>query len=241
MNTDDNYYSNYMERIPSDFGKRLLRIWHNEMLKISNVKPVGGRRRLLEFGPGHGWFAHVASDAGWQYEFEDISTPVTISMQEKGFAMASSSEFDAFDVVWASHVLEHADDPSDARELVAKMKHRLREGGTLVIISPDFMSWGKHFFDVDATHGYPTTLRTVTQLVTDVGLEVIAARTHRFGGTGSLRRILAYLLTVIPTTPIDFFLSPERRKFRDGPFASWKAVFGWRQILVVALREAKDL
>ena len=240
VTTDNNYYSNYMERVPSDFGKRLLRIWHSRLLKISEVKPIDGHRRLLEFGPGHGWFAQVASSAGWQYEFEDISTPVALSMQEKGYTMASSTEFSAFDVVWASHVLEHAKDPSDARELVRQMKQRLREGGILVIISPDYMSWGKHFFDVDATHGYPTTLRTVTQLVKDVGLEVISARTHRCGGTGVLRRCLSCLLTTIPTTPIDFFLSPGRWKFRDGPFASWKAVFGWRQVLIVALRDGKN-
>ena len=235
--TSDDYYSNYLERVPSSFGKKLLFAWHSRMLKITGIKPVDGHRRLLEFGPGHGWFAEVASSAGWQYQFEDISRPVALSMQEKGFTLASPDEFNAFDVVWASHVLEHTNSPSDARRLIQEMKLRLRKGGLLVIVSPDFMSWGKHFFDVDATHGYPTTIRTVTQLMKDIGLEVVSARTHRLGGTGVLRRFLSLLLTAIPTTPIDFFLSPERRKFRDGPFASWKAVLGWRQILVVASRD----
>jgi hypothetical protein len=31
--------------------------------------------------------------------------------------------------------------------------------GRIVIIGPDALFWGREFWNIDATHGFPTTLR----------------------------------------------------------------------------------
>lgn len=231
----DSYYSEYLERQPSKFGVKLLMWWHKRLLTMAGVTPSSGHNRILEIGPGHGWFADVASKGGWIYKFVDISRPVIDAMTLRGYQHSPHSSSELFDVVWASHVLEHAQDPLVARELVESMKRRLHKGGVLVVIAPDYLSWKKNFFDVDATHGYPTTIRNVTQLMRDIGMTVTMTKTHRLGGSNFICRGTGLLSCMFPTKSLDYFLSPKRRKFRDGPLASWKAVFGWRQILVIGL------
>lgn len=205
------------------------------MYRLSEIEDTSASRKMLEIGPGHGFFGQIASDLSWVYRFSDISEPVKLEMIEKGFRPASDDEHD-FDVVWMSHVLEHAPDHVAAREMLSNAVKRLSQNGRVVVVSPDYLSWKKHFFDVDATHGYPTTVRTVAQLMQDVGLTVTSTCLHRLGSKSLLSRCAAVVLNLAPTSLVDSVLSPPRQLLRDGPYASWKAVFGWRQLLVCGVK-----
>lgn len=102
----------------------------------------------------------------------------------------------------------------------------------MVVVGPDALSWKKEFWNVDWSHGYPTTIRNVSQLFNDVGLSRITAQHHRNGSLNPIVRIVFALLSKIPHRLVDRILTPARSKIGDGFMYSWKVIFGWRQILV---------
>ena len=68
----------------------------------------------------------------------------------------------------------------------------------------------------------------------DVGLKNIVGLHHRNGSDNSLNKLIFALLSLSPHRVIDGILTPKRSKIGDGLVYSWKAVFGWRQICVLA-------
>jgi SAM-dependent methyltransferase len=230
----NNLYQNYLDRSPSPFGERLVRKWHRQMANVAK-RYSGidwGTIKCLEIGPGHGYFADLVVSRGADYRFDDISGPVIEKMTAKGFQQVRH-ESDLFDVVWLSHVLEHSTDWVSARELLAKYSLLLKDGGKIIIIGPDYLSWGKRFFDVDATHGYPTTLRTVAQLLRDIGLDVGFAEYHRGGHLGFIARSIYAIVALLPISLGKLIFARRKLKSDDHSLYSWKAVLGWRQIFVV--------
>lgn len=131
-----------------------------------------------------------------------------------------------------SHVLEHSPTWLAAREMVATCRDLLSEEGFVVVVGPDALSWGSEFWNVDWSHGYPTTIRNVSQLYNDVGFKSISAKYHRNGSSSLVVRALISVLVLVPHRLIDRLLTPVRYKIGDGFTYSWKCVFGWRQILV---------
>jgi hypothetical protein len=136
-------------------------------------------------------------------------------------------------VLQLSHVLEHSLTWLAAREMISTSKELLTENGFLVVVGPDALSWKKEFWNVDWSHGYPTTVRNVSQLFNDVGLFQISANHHRNGSFNLLVQVIFALLSKIPHRIVDRVLTPSRSKIGDGFLYSWKAIFGWRQILVI--------
>ena len=103
------------------------------------------------------------------------------------------------------------------------------------------MSWKKEFLNVDWSHGYPTTIRNVCQLFNDVGLKVTTANHHRNGSTNPVVKAVFAIISLVPHRLIDRVLTPKRSKIGDGLVYSWKAVFGWRQIIIIGQKTHNDL
>lgn len=238
----DELYSNYVDREPHPRSARFIRNWHQKHLR-SAVAVSGTPRRLLEIGPGHGYLAEASVGAGIEYVYVDTSPAVHRKMGELGYSghLGLLHQVDKsitnFDMIWMSHVLEHSPTWIDARGLIEEAHSRLARGGTLVVISPDVLSWRREFWNVDWSHGYPTSLRNVIQLFDDVGLTNIVGRHHRNASFGLLQRSLFTLLTLIPHVAVDRLLTPSRSRNGDGLLYSWKAVFGWRQVFVSGRRK----
>ena len=114
------------------------------------------------------------------------------------------------DLIWMSHVLEHSPTWVDARNLLDDARKLLAENGSIVVIGPDAIDWGRQFWNIDATHGYPTTLRNVIQLCDDVGLQTSVAKHHRNASFSVFSRIIFSSLSCIPHTLVDRILSPAR-------------------------------
>lgn len=234
-------YSNYLERTPSPLGERLVIKWHERMANHACLLlDFDWRRiRLVEVGPGHGYFADLVTSRGCEYRFIDNSSPVINLMISKGHK-AAEDEPKSFDVVWLSHVLEHSTDWMAARNLLSQSAELARSGGTVVVIGPDYLSWGARFFDTDATHGFPTTLRTVAQLMRDVGLDVTHATYHRGGHLKFYYRMVYACLARIPLAVGKLVFARGKLKSDDHPVFSFKAVLGWRQIFVVGSVRGKQ-
>ena len=236
------YYSEYIQdRKPSDLGNKLISNWHGKLLKyVVRRNQLIPKQIFLEIGPGHGQFAERVKQSQFEYRFVDMSKSVTESMHSSGFEgyYGNLSEvpdsFGKFDVVWISHVLEHCATWLDAREMLLIAKARLKEQGLLVVISPDILSSRGEFWASDFSHGYPTSIRSVAQLMSDVGLSITQSSYHRNGSFRIIGRIVPALISKIPHRLVDSFFSPQRKTKGEGFFYSWKTVFGWRQIMVVA-------
>ena len=128
----------------------------------------------------------------------------------------------------------------DARQLLSDLAGLLSSTGKIVIIGPDAQCWGREFWNIDATHGFPTTLRNVAQLADDAGLSVVHAKHHRNGNFGVISKAVFSMLNFLPHRLIDCILTPERSKIGDGLLISWKAVFGWRQIYLALTKRGSQ-
>ena len=238
MNTD--LYSDYVRREPHPRNAVFIKKWQGKLLKLvlkhSDVRPS----RVLEIGPGHGYFAEHCRLNGFDYEFCDTSNAVVEKMNELGFqghlGLISDlrNTLGKYDLIWMSHVLEHSPTWIAAREMVDEARQHLTEHGVIAVVSPDVLSWKHEFWNVDWSHGYPTSVRNVVQLCSDVGFQKIAAFHHRNGSTSLATRMIFKIVSFVPHQIIDRVLTPSRSKVGDGFTYSWKAVFGWRQILVIA-------
>lgn len=237
--SNSDLYSNYIRREPHERSQRFIRNWHKKLLKHALSDSENLVKNVLEIGPGHGYFAAHVVNMGMKYEFVDTSPAVDTKMKDQGFDghLGTVSDFldssKKFDLIWLSHVLEHSPTWVDARQLLSDVAGLLNPTGRIVIIGPDAQCWRREFWNVDATHGFPTTLRNVAQMGEDVGLTVEQARYHRNANFGIISKAAFTILSVLPHRLIDHILTPERSKIGDGLLISWKAVFGWRQIYIV--------
>lgn len=236
-------YSDYIRREPHPRAAVMIKSWHGRLLNRAFREIEAKPHSVLEIGPGHGYFAERCREQGLSYEFCDTSPAVMEKMSDLGFKGhlglldEIADKLGKYDLIWMSHVLEHSPTWLDARSLVSTASSLLSPQGVLIVVSPDVLSWRREFFNVDWSHGYPTAVRNVAQLFSDVGLTGIQGLHHRNASTSMFQRSIFALLTILPHGLIDRLLTPTRSKLGDGFLYSWKAVFGWRQIMVIGHRE----
>jgi 2-polyprenyl-3-methyl-5-hydroxy-6-metoxy-1,4-benzoquinol methylase len=237
-------YSDYESRRPHPSLDFLVVNWHKRLfhLAIKKIQPLKDFT-MLEIGPGHGYLARHCLKHNIEYQAIDTSPAVVQTLRSQGISV-TEGELDrlnahkSYDLLWMSHVLEHMKDWTTARETVAAAEKVLSQGGHIVIISPDINSWRQHFWEVDWSHGYQTSLRSTIQLLSDVGLEITYASHHRGGSTKHLARALFGLSTLLPHRILDAIISPSRSKRGDGFIYTWKILFAWRQVIIIARKHS---
>lgn len=240
------YYTQYVETRPNPRFERFVKSWHGKVLGISGIERLVDsdcRLKILEVGYGHGYFADIVEENGHEYKATDISHSVIAFGVDRGHDVVSPSDLsdsDQFDVVWMSHVLEHSPSWERAREMCEFYSRFLRPGGALVSVGPDYLSWRNQFWAVDFSHGYPTTRRNCVQLFSDIGLRDVTASYHRSGRSDVLSRTLSAVVSLIPHQPFDWLVDRERFQRGEGLFYSWKAMYGWRQLLVCGFANNDD-
>lgn len=239
----DELYSNYIRRQPHARSERFISNWHLKLLRLALKNKKTKVMNVLEIGPGHGYFAQHCISEGLNYEFIDNSKAVFTKLTELGMSghlglvnEVSGQIAKKFDLIWMSHVLEHSPTWVDARNLLDDASKLLAKDGSIVVVGPDAINLGRQFWNTDATHGYPTTLRNVIQLCDDIGLKTSIAKHHRNASFGIISRLVCSTLSCIPHTWVDRVLSPARATLGNGYLMSWKTVFGWRQIFIMAKR-----
>jgi len=240
VNADSDYYSDYLARTPHPRSQGAIRRWHARLLttalRVSGLD-ADKHHRVLEVGYGHGYFADAVCERGWDYSCADISRPLVDLGTANGHDVRFPESFQSddaqqFDLVWLSHVLEHATTWDAARSLLVDYLRYLKPGGMIVVVCPDYLSWKRHFWSGDFSHGYPTTRRNVVQLLRDIGLRPISATYHRGGTTKWGMRAVCTALSFLPHVLLDPRFDRERARLGEGFVYSWKTVFGWRQIMV---------
>lgn len=236
LDRDTEYREYFASRRPSRFGERVHRAWNRNLFSLaSRFLPELAHSALLEVGPGLGFFGRVCLERGVRYSALEMNAAQAEVLKKSGFD-AQAAAIPPFppgppvQVIWMSHVLEHAPSYRDAFGMVSGALARLSPGGHLVVIGPDVLSWRGEFWNCDWTHGFPTSLRRVQQLFGEAGFSIVAARHHAFFVDGALAEVAAALARLIPYRLLDAVL--ERVTGRSFAYA-FMVLFGWRQILVI--------
>ncbi len=191
-------YDHYASRGKTRLGVAFVRMQNQKIYReIAGLIPLEGR--ILEIGPGEGDFARLLLSQGHIYEAREANKILAEKLTQNNIQVkiGKCPPIDAadstFDLVYASHLLEHQENSQQALDFVSECRRVLRPGGHLVLVVPDYLRMGKEFFNVDYTHSFVTTERRLLQLTQDAGLTY--CRTRFFTGPvfGPLRLLLNLL------------------------------------------------
>lgn len=175
--------------------------------QLADLEPFRQLSRLLEIGPGRGWFLSEAAAAGWETWAVEINRDALRHVQGNPAHKIMVESAEAFkmpgqttvDVARIWDVIEHLQSP---RQAMSRMHRSLRSGGLLVLATTNFASlsrWvnGPEWVYLNgADHIVLFEPSTITRLLQDVGFEDIRIRTKSF----NLRRKLYHPEQDLPPT-----------------------------------------
>ena len=184
-------------------GARPERFEERRAFLLGAVRPGD---RVLDVGVGDGAFAAALMDAGAAVSGVDVAEEAlrrararvpAADLRRIGEGEPLPFAEDAFDLVWAGEVLEHA---ADVVGLLAEVRRVLRWGGTLLATTPRLdrrallamalgpERWARAWFDPRSDHLRFFGARTLRALLADAGFAEVAIQ--RGGGRGPLSRAL---------------------------------------------------
>ena len=112
--------------------------------ELSTMEPFRRLNRIIEIGPGRGWFLLEASRAGWDVLAVEINAQAVKFLQRNGIeqiivqaAEECGSQGESVDVVRMWDVIEHFCSP---RKALANAYRMLRPGGLLRLATTNFAS-----------------------------------------------------------------------------------------------------
>lgn len=169
----DIFFQNEHPRIAQKFL-----IWLNFSLfsflrKKSNFAKVG-TLRILEVGPGKGYFYQAVSKTeNVSYVACDRNSSFHQSFPEAEFYSATAPFFPQnigkFDIIYAAYVVEHLSDGLVVSEFLHGCLEYLNPGGIVVVTCPNALAQKFEFWNMDYTHRYPTTARNMRMAFLDAG------------------------------------------------------------------------
>jgi len=171
-------------------------IWDNHARSFSNfihefLPGLGEGTRLLEVGPGHGFYLHFAAQhakiaalTGWdvspvsvaatRHALEVLGTPKHVDLMVQNLFLAGEPDAEAqFDAIVLGEVLEHVEDPLAALRALTLW---LRPGGQIWINVPANSPAPDHIYLV-------RSVEEASALVREAGLELL--REHAFPMSGA--------------------------------------------------------
>ena len=170
-------------------------IWRicKELSKFDGYRELN---RLLEIGPGKGWFLSMAKLMGWDTWAVEINADAIESLKKKGIkniitcsAEDYQTDSGSFDAIRIWDVIEHLESPKRMMENVFKA---LRPGGLLRLSTTNFNSLSRVINGPDwvylngADHIILFDSVTIRKLLLSVGFRRLCVRTRSF----NLRRKL---------------------------------------------------
>lgn len=128
-------------------------------------------------------------------EFESRANLIDSSLPE-----LENVQNDSFDGCLMFHLLEHATDQIQAHRWLSSIIQKLKPGGRVIIVCPNHFDYRSYFYDVDWSHGYPTTTRRIELLGRDAGFNSLEATDLRANSDNLFIRGILWLFSkIIPT------------------------------------------
>ncbi|MDD5136528.1 MAG: class I SAM-dependent methyltransferase [Candidatus Omnitrophica bacterium] len=132
---------------------------------------IAGGAKLLEIGCGRGDFLEAFRDLGLDCYGTDLSSKGVKNGSSLNIKCADVTKEalpygdNTFDVVYHKSLLEHLSDPGNLMEETYRV---LKPGGRVIILTPDWISQMKVFYE-DFTHARPYDKRSLNDLLTIYG------------------------------------------------------------------------
>jgi SAM-dependent methyltransferase len=158
-----------------------------------------GRHALLDVGCATGALLALLRDRGWETTGVEICTPAqgyardVRQLDVRGLPLEENRFPDGgFDVVLASHVIEHLNNPGG---FVREVYRILRPGGRFLVTTPNIEGfqarlfrhrWRSAIFD----HLFLFSVKTLSRLLIDAGFRVLRVRTWGGLAAGSAPKVV---------------------------------------------------
>ena len=185
------------------YDKIKTRYTHSMFTLLGNYLVPGAK--MLEVGPGHGHFARRARDANLEYDAIEPSDYFRQALVEQGFEVTGEPvppierDSEVYDLVYASMLIENLPSSYEAGEFACEAARVLKKDGVLCLVFPNYLTWGRFFFDEHYTHSFETTPRRIIHLLTSQGFEIIRVE-HTLGwfwAEGNLvKNILRHVINI---------------------------------------------
>jgi SAM-dependent methyltransferase len=160
---------------------RRLMVWLNRSIVSflrSQLRDTDRRRplKILEVGPGKGYFHRACAEDGNIEYFALDRNPNILNLlgdiPETNKFYGEVPELPTipikFDVIYAAFVLEHLLGGGESQfAFMSWAKKHVAEGGIIAFQVPDAEKLGMEFWNIDYTHTFPTTKRSVAHALYD--------------------------------------------------------------------------
>jgi len=157
-------------------------------------KSFEGCKNVLELGCGNGAFLFLAPEGVNAQGIEIIDQEVK-NCREKGLNVIKADaekklpfKDDSFDGVYMCHVIEHFEKP---HLVIEEIRRILKKDGKLVILTPNFATTYKKFYN-DYTHKKPFTKRGLFKLLSDLEFKNIQIKNEPYNTSGFFFTFLNY-------------------------------------------------
>jgi SAM-dependent methyltransferase len=239
------FYDNFLQRGQevTFFGKKIIEAEIANRLKLVDRFANKNAQKVLEFGPGKGYFAEAAAGRQWEYVAVDGSPAIVKKLRNSGYNIfeafvppVPANLPGKFDVILMEHFIEHMPTPGSARELIVQSSEMLNRGGLVILVAPDYLSHRENFWNSDYTHSFVTTLERINQLLVDGGFRVAYAGYETLGIQSNL---LVWLIGAITRTVYFFYIPQLISQVWTGSLArsnKWKNVL-LRSCVIVGKKE----
>lgn len=140
--------------------------------------PPDKKIQILEIGPGRGSLAKIFIRNGYK-NFDIVEPNKSMRLALKFYGVRKAKNYlipilkekkSSYNVIICCNVFEHLSGEDGAQVFISEVQRVLKKHGNIVILSPDYLDWGKDFFNCDFSHNNPTTVRRTTQLFSNYGI-----------------------------------------------------------------------
>lgn len=198
------YYDHFIDKTTKTGDKLTLKSKRREFSIISGFLK-DKNSRILEIGPGKGLLAKIFMTNGYtNYDVVEPNDRMREELKRMGVKRAESylvpplkEQDNSYDAVVLINTFEHLSGSEAASLMVKEANRVLKPNGILAIASPDYLVWGKDFFNCDYTHANITTLRRCTQLFGDNGFQTVKLGYLYAVGSGCMGAFLGFLVRAL--------------------------------------------
>jgi SAM-dependent methyltransferase len=156
----------------------------------------GDRCAVLEIGPGKGMFASfLTKSKNIEYEAYEPEPSLFAMLKEMGLNVKKQQvppipdENEQFHAIAMLNILEHLPSIQVTEALFQECRRVLRPNGILFIVVPNYLDWGKQFYNLDYTHQTIYTESRLRNILSDNGFSMVRIAYHYgcfFSGIGRI-------------------------------------------------------
>jgi len=205
------FYDHYAYRKRNSFGVKIKKNFAEKLFYLATT-PNEKNLKILEIGPGDGYIASLVKEHNFEYTGIEGSNEVFNLLKNEGFNIIQSmvpplpEGLGNFDVCFALHIIEHLNSITEATQFISQIKSKLKNNGKIVIATPDYLKWGKDFYNCDYSHNLPFTIKRLQQLFINEGLIIDYAGYYVGDQFGFLRFPIYWLGKLFYSRGIDNLL-----------------------------------